>query len=131
MLYKYEISVRIHCHFYISVVSGKYVGDYKKPAPKPDYGRCFCYDGCSLDWSCQNYGMEMECNDENCGSRDPELCQNRQWSRTEWSDNVVIKKTRNTGYGAFAARDLNAYQLIIEYVGEMITKEESNRRMRD
>lgn len=40
----------------------------------------------------------------------------------------VIKKSTIHGSGVFAARDIKEGERIIEYLGEKITKEESNRR---
>lgn len=40
----------------------------------------------------------------------------------------VIKKSTIHGNGVFAARDIKEGERIIEYLGEKITKEESNRR---
>lgn len=40
----------------------------------------------------------------------------------------VIKKSTIHGNGVFAARDVKEGERIIEYLGEKITKEESNRR---
>jgi len=94
-----------------------------------DLGRCQCVDGCSLDYSCENFGMDIECTNEICGSRDPTQCQNRQWATTVWSQNIEVRSTASTGFGAFAKRDLNANDLIIEYVGEVISKEEAQARM--
>lgn len=42
--------------------------------------------------------------------------------------NYVVKKSTIHGNGVFAARDIKAGERIIEYLGEKITKEESNRR---
>ena len=95
-----------------------------------DYGRCQCVDGCSLDFSCSNYAMNIECNSGNCGCADSELCENRQFAKGNFSENVEIKLTENTGFGAFAKRDLSENQLIIEYVGEVISKKESTARIR-
>jgi len=103
---------------------------YKKPRAAPDYGACGCREGCARDWSCQNYGMSLECNDEICGAADPSLCANRQWATAQWSGNVRVQQTQSTGFGVFARRKLAAQQLIIEYVGEVISKEESLRRLR-
>jgi len=96
-----------------------------------DYGECECSNGCSLDSSCYNYSMEIECNSENCGSREAELCENRQFEKIDHDKNVEIKLTENTGFGAFAKRDLAQNELIIEYVGEVITKKEANARIKE
>ena len=40
----------------------------------------------------------------------------------------IIKKSTIHGNGVFAARDIKEGERIIEYLGEKITKEESNRR---
>eukprot|EP00483_Globobulimina_turgida_P001848 UN01850 len=114
----------------------RYGKDYKKAPTKPDYGRCSCLNGCSLDWSCVNYSMDIECNSRNCGlsERDIEdgLCENRQFASLISSDNVEIKDTFNgRGFGAFAKRDLRSNQLIIEYLGEVITKQESTIRIKE
>jgi len=42
--------------------------------------------------------------------------------------NIVIKKSKVHGHGAFALRDIKKGEKVIEYVGEKVTKAEGDRR---
>lgn len=98
-----------------------------------DFGTCDCRDsnnGCK-HMMCTNFLLQIECNDNNCGCEDPDLCQNRQFSNCIPSNNVYICRTSKRGSGAFATHSFKRYELILEYVGEVISKEESDRRLRN
>jgi SET domain-containing protein len=47
----------------------------------------------------------------------------------ETTDNVVVRQSAIHGTGAFARRDIAKGTIVIEYVGEKISKEESARRI--
>lgn len=91
-------------------------------------------EGC--DENCLNRTMLYECDENNCAIG-PELCTNRAFAdlakRTKKGNvfdiGVEIIKTKECGFGLRANRSFAPGQIIIEYCGEVITPEESDRRM--
>ena len=87
---------------------------------------------------CLNRYMLYECDENNCAIG-PALCTNRAFAdlarRTKKGNvfdiGVEIVKTKECGYGLRANRSFEPYQIIIEYCGEVITQEESDRRMNE
>ncbi|KAF2155136.1 SET domain-containing protein [Myriangium duriaei CBS 260.36] len=111
---------------------------------KMDRSMCLCRppaphspeEGC--DENCINRHMLYECDENNC-ALGPELCTNRAFAdlakRTkkgnEFDIGVEIIKTPECGYGLRANRSFAPGQIIIEYCGEVISQEESDRRMNE
>ncbi|KAH3760245.1 histone-lysine N-methyltransferase ASHH2 [Pelomyxa schiedti] len=76
--------------------------------------------------SCINRAMHYECFAELCPCKDK--CTNRRFQNKEYV--VVIPfKTAERGYGLLTLQDILPGQFIIEYVGEVITKQESEKRL--
>jgi hypothetical protein len=94
--------------------------------------------------------MWYECEEDNC--RIGEACGNRafaelkfrarnkNWQRLVkdekpssnlWGEGVEVVKTKDRGYGVRAMRSFEPGQIIVEYTGEIITLEESDRRMNE
>ncbi len=48
--------------------------------------------------------------------------------KMEWRQNVVLARSKIQGLGLYAARDLNAGQMIIEYIGEVIRSDLTDLR---
>ncbi|KAK5262087.1 histone methyltransferase set2, partial [Exophiala xenobiotica] len=89
-----------------------------------DY-QCSCKDQpCDEDSCCFNRASQVECAAD-CPFG--EQCQNQRFSRLQYADVSVIY-LREKGYGLRANTDLRTEQLILEYVGEIISEEEYNRR---
>ncbi|GAM83307.1 hypothetical protein ANO11243_012940 [Dothideomycetidae sp. 11243] len=88
--------------------------------------------------NCLNRTMLYECDENNC-ALGPELCTNRAFAdllaRTkkgnEFDIGVEIINTKECGHGLRANRSFAPGQIVIEYCGEVITQEESDRRMHE
>ncbi|PNS21321.1 hypothetical protein CAC42_1100 [Sphaceloma murrayae] len=93
-------------------------------------------EGC--DENCLNRTMLYECDDNNCALT-AEQCTNRAFAdlakRTksggQFDIGVEIIHTKECGHGLRANRCFAPGQIIIEYCGEVITQEESDRRMNE
>lgn len=102
----------------------------RPPAPGSDE------EGC--DENCLNRTMLYECDENNCALTEDQ-CTNRAFSdlakRTkkggQFDIGVEIIKTKECGHGLRANRCFAPGQIIIEYCGEVITQEESDRRMNE
>lgn len=80
--------------------------------------------------------MLYECDDDNCNlGRDH--CTNRSFADLKerlkaggkYNVGVEVLKTADRGYGIRANRSFAPNQIIVEYTGEIITKEECDSRM--
>jgi hypothetical protein len=71
--------------------------------------------------SCLNRSLNMECTKATCGyGDDPERrCHNRDLQRHNKSK-VSVRPTPGKGWGLFAAADIPAGALVVEYVGEVL-----------
>jgi len=108
---------------------------------KLEASKCLCktppkqsnVEGCGEN--CLNRTMLYECDNENCALTE-EQCSNRAFlelakrskNGNEYDIGVEIVHTRECGYGLRANRAFQPDQIIIEYCGEVITPEESDRR---
>lgn len=119
------------------------VGDAKSLWTKehrPEIYTCQCdaESGCGPD--CHNRIMSEECNDSTCRVGG-EKCTNRQFDKlqerlAEGKTNSAKKfgigvdpvKTTDRGFGLRANRSFEPHQIIVEYTGEIITKNEANAR---
>lgn len=108
------------------------------------YCQCNAVTGC--DDSCHNRIMAYECHSGNCRLSHDE-CGNRAFADLkERNDNVKgvkerskegkkydigveVVKTHGKGFGVRANRTFKPGQIIVEYAGEIITEDESDRRM--
>jgi histone-lysine N-methyltransferase ASH1L len=90
--------------------------------------------GC--DENCLNRLMHYECNENNCmlnGSG----CSNRPFAQLAarmkkggpYDIGVEVVGTNNRGFGVRACRTFSSGEIIMEYTGEIITEEETERRM--
>ncbi|XP_029102170.1 histone-lysine N-methyltransferase 2C isoform X4 [Scleropages formosus] len=48
--------------------------------------------------------------------------------KTEWKTNVYLARSRIQGLGLYAARDIEKYTMVIEYIGTIIRNEVANRK---
>ncbi|KAF8470213.1 hypothetical protein BDZ91DRAFT_40992 [Kalaharituber pfeilii] len=115
------------------------VGDAKdlwKSETEPT-GKCVCTPEKGCDEDCLNRCVYYECNDENCnvGSK---ICQNRQFAalkrrvmkKTKFAEGVEVIQTKDRGFGLRAIRSFEPNEIIVEYCGEIISQEETEKRMR-
>ncbi|CAK7263686.1 hypothetical protein SEPCBS57363_000696 [Sporothrix epigloea] len=121
----------------------RFVGDahsiWKKNPNYDDFqSKCVCKPETGCDEDCQNRIMLYECNDEICNVGS-ERCSNREFqrlaertaSKNSFHIGVEVFKTPDRGHGIRASRAFRPGQIIMEYIGEIITEEESDRRMNE
>ncbi|KAI5806885.1 hypothetical protein EDC01DRAFT_608759, partial [Geopyxis carbonaria] len=97
--------------------------------------KCVCTEECNDH--CLNRCTWMECDNESCNVG--RNCKNRAFA--DLRDRIKRKKgkdfargvdvflTEDRGYGLRATRSFDPHQIIVEYTGEIVTQEESERRM--
>ncbi|EFX04875.1 histone-lysine n-methyltransferase [Grosmannia clavigera kw1407] len=121
----------------------RFVGDahaiWRKNPDFDDFSsKCVCKPETGCDEDCQNRIMLYECDDMNCNVG-PERCHNREFqrlaertaSKNPYHVGVEVFKTPDRGHGIRASRSFKPSQIIMEYIGEIITEEESDRRMNE
>jgi hypothetical protein len=83
---------------------------------------------------CVNRQLQVECNPKTCPielKHGPGVCQNQRLSkRLDYSKSIEIKECEGRGVGVFTTKAINKNDLIIEYIGEVITERECERRLR-
>lgn len=79
--------------------------------------------------------MQYECDDDNCAIG-AENCNNRAFATLQqrskgnrYEVGVDLMQTYGKGFGVQALRTFDEDQIIVEYAGEIITKDECERRM--
>lgn len=85
---------------------------------------CNLDDMCGPKSTCENREVYMECDPANCGS----TCKNQCFQRKTFAAVRVQFMGEKKGFGLVADEFINAGQLVIEYVGELITGNELQRR---
>ena len=91
--------------------------------------KCDCCKGdgkCGDEPQCINREMYVECTPASCSLGDQ--CQNRRIQRRQWAK-TEPRKTLKCGWGLFAVEDLHAGDFIIEYQGEVITRNTMENRL--
>lgn len=92
--------------------------------------------------------MKYECNDNICGigpscgnrpfaelafrARCKNWCRKSEGEKYDanlWGEGVEVMRTGERGHGVRAMRSFEPHQIIVEYCGEIITQDESDRRM--
>ncbi|KAH0607436.1 uncharacterized protein H6S33_002470 [Morchella sextelata] len=99
---------------------------------KASMAMCVCEEEKGCDEDCLNRCTWVECDEGNCNV--PNNCSNRAFADlkervkqgTKFAEGV---ETRNCGHGLRATRSFAPRQIVVEYTGEIITQEESERRM--
>ncbi|KAG4081188.1 hypothetical protein HA402_014636 [Bradysia odoriphaga] len=88
--------------------------------------KCSCTpdDPCGLTSNCENRDMCIECDPMHCGAN----CNNQCFERKIFAAVKVTFMDEKKGFGLVADEFINAGQLVIEYVGELITENELERR---
>ncbi|RPA94355.1 hypothetical protein L873DRAFT_1846676 [Choiromyces venosus 120613-1] len=103
---------------------------------KASTAKCVCTEDVGCDENCLNMCTWVECDEGNCNVG-VGRCTNRAFadlkervkSGTKFAEGVEVVKTPNCGHGLRATRSFMPNQIIVEYTGEIITQEESERRM--
>ncbi|KAL1894364.1 hypothetical protein Sste5346_005863 [Sporothrix stenoceras] len=110
----------------------------KSPNYDDSASKCVCKPETGCDEDCQNRIMLYECNDDICNVG-ADRCSNREFqrlaertaSKNPYHIGVEVFKTVDRGHGIRASRAFRPGQIIMEYIGEIITEEESDRRMNE
>jgi SET domain-containing protein len=83
------------------------------------------------DTKCHNRALNVECG-ANCAAG--QHCANRYFTHPlvkERQNTLKVFRTQSRGFGLRTEADVFAGQFVIEYIGEVITKEECSRRLKD
>lgn len=90
---------------------------------------CQCTEDhpCDLDSVCVNRATMTECLPDTCPVK--HLCQNQRMQKQQYADTMTYY-TKNTGWGLKATHDIKDGEFVIEYVGEVISKEMCNDRIK-
>ncbi|CAG9760569.1 unnamed protein product [Ceutorhynchus assimilis] len=83
---------------------------------------------CGPDSNCINRHLLTECNPRMCQAG--VKCENKSFQRREYPSMVPFK-TRGLGWGLKTLEPIKKGQFVIEYVGEIISTEEYQRRMKN
>lgn len=125
----------------------RFVGDAKHEWRAPEKlasAICICKTECGHD--CWNRVTDHECDEKNC-LIGPE-CGNRDFSELEtrmkraqkygeksmsylYNAGVEVIKTQDRGFGVRACREFQPNEIITEYTGEIITRNEAYRRINE
>ena len=90
--------------------------------------KCQCQGACELG-TCLNNDGSIECNDTICNA--PKNCKNRMITNNNIKKYVYIKQTDTMGVGAFAKRQITQGFIVMEYAGELITKQAKESILND
>lgn len=89
-----------------------------------DLSQCMCKqrERCCFDDSCVNYATQVECVNCNQG------CQNQRFKRKVYAK-ISVRETPDKGFGLFAEEALPARTFVYEYLGEVLSFKELNKRL--
>ncbi|EOD46036.1 putative histone-lysine n-methyltransferase protein [Neofusicoccum parvum UCRNP2] len=117
--------------------------DQCKKQRQMEASTCNCIGSCERD-SCFNATLFFECDDRSCnlglecGNRQFTLLQKRYKDETRqgkyfknFNVGVEVVETKDRGHGVRAMRPFQRDQIVIEYIGEIITQQESDRRVNE
>lgn len=76
---------------------------------------------------CINRHLQQECRAFTCPAG--EKCENQNFTKRNYSK-LQVKFTPTKGFGLFAMEKITAGTFVIEYIGEVIDGNESNKRMK-
>ncbi|KJE89830.1 hypothetical protein CAOG_08491 [Capsaspora owczarzaki ATCC 30864] len=113
----YASFTRIRKNAYIDVKRPKLIAD----------NECNCKASAPCTESCLNRLMFVECVRGSCRMED--RCQNRNFQRHNWTKNLKVFQTPNAGYGLRCTDPIAPGQFVMEYVGEVVSDAERERRM--
>ena len=104
--------------------SSKYLVRLPNSAEKVSPCQCTKVHPCDLD-ICINRATLTECYPDTCPVKHP--CQNQRMQKQQYADTVTYL-TKNTGWGLKAIHDIKNGEFVIEFVGEVISKEMYSKR---
>ena len=97
------------------------VNDVCRCLPNPDAGGCYSYDPCVFR------AERRECSDR-CPNAQNGMCGNRVFRDTSKHPKTKVDNAGTKGLGLFAGAVIKKDSFIIEYIGEVITEEELEKR---
>lgn len=106
------------------IKQNKYTG-VNKPFGKTASG-CACLEQC--DEMCRNMAMSIECG-PSCKFGDN--CLNKRFQQRRYARISTFETSDGRGKGVRTEELINKHQFIVEYVGEVICREEMVKRMND
>ncbi|EUD69176.1 hypothetical protein C922_00039 [Plasmodium inui San Antonio 1] len=132
---KIDVSLLKKYSFYLNfeyISKNVYFNDKNKNllSCKSDDYRCLCQGECD-PFSCYNSLSKIQCSKNRCNlpiQIQDKKCFNRPFRQSAIKD-LEIRKTERTGYGVFCKRDIKNGELICEYVGEVLAKNEFEERL--
>lgn len=113
---------------YKKIKSNKIVSKWaRSKESEPNICKCRPEDPkpCSNDNNCHNALMKFECDPDLCPAK--HKCQNQNFRHGQ-RYNFQVKKTKSKGWGLYAMEDIPVETFIIEYVGEVVNKDEFDQR---
>jgi len=112
---------------YIHVSSSIYTPSSLEFIPKAEMHKCSCPRQSGCGSSCVNRHMLQECDVRSCPCG--KLCTNRRFQQRQYAKLGVEYKGESKGWGLIAIAPIRANDFIIEYVGEVISLAESQKRV--
>eukprot|EP00959_Pyramimonas_sp_CCMP1952_P099332 2076743-Pyramimonas_sp.AAC.1 len=99
-----------------------------KAGRKPTQGQAGGGGDVSYDCGphCINQQLFIECHPEYCPCG--ERCQNQKFQKREYAP-ITVKETPGRGWGLFATADIKAGTFVVEYIGEIVSASESQKRL--
>ncbi|KAF5837832.1 hypothetical protein DUNSADRAFT_3794 [Dunaliella salina] len=96
---------------------------------KPFVCQCSPQQGkvCADEHSCLNRAQHVECTPGVCGAG--ELCQNQRIQRMQSPYLMLRHVGEEKGWGVLAGEPVPAGAFIVQYTGEVVTKEEASKRL--
>ena len=72
-----------------------------------------------------NQAIRMECTEEKC--RNGTRCENRRFQQRRWKK-MRVQQTKSKGAGLFAMERLEKDDFVVEYVGQVVSEEDAQKR---
>lgn len=111
---------------FITITSNVYTKSAEIELRSPDRGSCFCKTSDNCGDSCYNRSMQVECVADLCQCG--ENCQNQKIQK-QMNAPVNVFRTKYKGFGIKAASRIDRGSFIMEYIGEVITKDNYEKRL--
>lgn len=112
-----------------TLLAENFYGRHVKSVPFEPVIVCNCLPASNCASNCLNQITWMECDATSCPCG--ENCQNRKIQSDQFCWDLELFKTDNKGWGVRASKEIKERSLIAEYTGEVINKEEMERRAGD
>ena len=113
---------------YVKIKTNKPYGNCPVKVKKDDLQACNCKEDkpCDEESDCVNRMLMFECHPRVCPV--PDQCRNMRFQKRQYPD-IQCFRTLTAGWGLKSNEVIKKGGFVIEYVGELITKEECRGRM--